>query len=142
MGMNDEFVDREHDTENTKYAEYDSTVDTLETDGILAIRKIPEIRSANGLGYGLYGKADYHKESGSYITTLYCVFCFIPLIPLRRFRVIPGSSEFYSVSFSKNYNFMWELQLTKNQKYHRNILLISLAVLVLGLVAELRWGRP
>ena len=131
MGLDDEFIDRERDTKN---AEYDSTVDILETEGILPIKDIPNILTINGFGRKLYGRADYHKESNSYITTLYYVFLFIPILPLKRFRVKLEGGYFYIVSSSNTYTFMWELPLTKEQKIHRNIFFIALAVLIISIV--------
>jgi hypothetical protein len=127
MAFEDEFVDRE---QQIQHPEYESTIETLETEGILPIGKLPDIRCINGAGLTLYGRRDFHSESGSYITTLYFVLCFVPLLPLRRFRIKPISSNYYLVSSSNQYQFLWRLPLTKQQKIHRIMFFIILGLFV------------
>lgn len=51
-----------------------------------------EIGSWNGIGWTLYGK-DQVGSDGSYITTKWFIFFFLPLIPLGSYRVLVGESE-------------------------------------------------
>ena len=60
--------------------------------------KAPSLHTVNGIGTGLYGSRD--RRDGTYIATLcFCVF-FVPLIPLRAYRVSNeggGSFRFFAV---------------------------------------------
>ena len=63
----------------------------------------------NGIGTRYYGKRDFHAD-GSYITTEWVTFVYIPLIPFRslrvrhlgpaepRFSIGVGSSDLYAIS--------------------------------------------
>ena len=136
MGFDDEFVDREQGDKNIENAEYDSTVENLETNGILPNGNIPYIRSINGCGIALYGRADYHKESNSYITSLYCILGFIPIFPVKRFRVKLVSSDFYVVQSSSKYLFMWRLPLTKSQRLHVYSILLLPILFILSIILK------
>ncbi len=48
--------------------------------------------TANGCGTRYYGKRDVLSD-GSYITTLFVVFLWFPVLPLRSYRVLPGRSK-------------------------------------------------
>lgn len=60
----------------------------------------------NGIGTTFYGKRDFHRD-GTYVTTEWIVFLYIPLIPIRSlrvkylgpvpFRVLPGTSDSYAI---------------------------------------------
>lgn len=53
--------------------------------------------SINGIGTKYYGKRDL-LEDGSYITTVWVIFIFIPIIPLGSFRVLrTGEGENYII---------------------------------------------
>lgn len=61
--------------------------------------KPPALGTINGIGTRLYGKSDYDKESGTYISTLYFVLLFVPIIPLARYRVKDaGTNSWYFLS--------------------------------------------
>ena len=47
-------------------------------------------QSGNGIGTGHYGHSA-EAEDGSYITTTWVIFFFIPLVPLRSERILPLS---------------------------------------------------
>ena len=47
-------------------------------------------RSGNGIGTVYYGRSS-EAEDGSYVTTVWAVFLFLPLFPLRSERVLPVS---------------------------------------------------
>ncbi|QXE86609.1 hypothetical protein KP003_20030 [Geomonas nitrogeniifigens] len=130
MGLDNEFVDREHSIEN---AEYSSTVACLETD-TMPLGRVPFMRSINGVGLSLYGNGDYHKETDSHVKTLYLIIFFIPFLPLKRFRVKPAGGEFYVISSESRYIFMFQLPLTTRQKIHKNAALAVLAALVLAVI--------
>ncbi len=56
---------------------------------------VPQSRGAyalQGIGTTFYGKRDFQKN-GSYITTEWIVFLFVPIIPLRSLRVLEKNSE-------------------------------------------------
>jgi hypothetical protein len=69
-------------------------------------RERPVARTFNGFGTKLYGKRDFLHD-GSYLTTLWIVLFWFPLIPLRSFRVqdagpgertcLPGWSKMYVI---------------------------------------------
>lgn len=46
----------------------------------------PIARSTNGTGTMFYGKRDF-RDDQSYITTKWIAFCFVPILPLKSFRV-------------------------------------------------------
>ena len=58
------------------------------------IRKAPSIGRYNGIGTAIYGKRDYHEETGTYVKTLCFVVLFIPLLALRSYRVLPNGDGF------------------------------------------------
>ena len=128
MGFDDEFVDPEV---SVKHPEYDSTVESLDNEDALPLGKLPYLRCVNGCGLSLLGRDSFHQNSASYISTLYFKLFFMPLLPLRRFRVRPISSEFYLVSSSTTYEFLWELALTQKQRIHKRTVLMLVAALVL-----------
>jgi len=53
-----------------------------------------------GIGTTFYGQRDF-REDGSYITTEWVVFLFIPVIPLRSLRVWEQDSEAIGAIYSK-----------------------------------------
>lgn len=62
--------------------------------------------SLNGIGTKFYGQRDFHAD-GSYITTQWLVFLYLPLIPLRSLRVVydgPGDQHsFIGLGSSSRY---------------------------------------
>ena len=55
--------------------------------------------SINGIGTAYYGKRE-KAEDGSYITTLWVILVFIPLLPIGSYRVV---ETIKSVMFSREY---------------------------------------
>ena len=53
------------------------------------ISSAPSLYIINGIGTTLYGSSDPDNDTGSYLSTYYFVFFFIPLFPICRYRVIP-----------------------------------------------------
>ncbi len=54
-----------------------------------------QFTSINGIGSTLYGRADRHDD-GSYITTEWFTFCFVPILPICSYRVIRISATIIS----------------------------------------------
>jgi hypothetical protein len=52
------------------------------------ISEAPSLSTINGIGFKLYGSTDTDLETGSYLATYYFTFFFIPIFPIRRYRVI------------------------------------------------------
>jgi hypothetical protein len=48
--------------------------------------------SLNGIGTTYYGRRE-EQDDGSYITTEWVIFAFVPILPLRSFRVRPVPLE-------------------------------------------------
>lgn len=86
--------------EITKRAEF------LRSAEIEAEKRKPLAQTFNGFGTKLYGKRDFESD-GSFLTTKWVVFLWIPLVPLKSLRVryvgpgdvtiLPGWSRNYSV---------------------------------------------
>lgn len=55
----------------------------------------PSLFSFYGFGTGLYGNRDYSPESKSSIKTLYLTALYLPIIPLRAYRVIKEGRQYY-----------------------------------------------
>lgn len=64
--------------------------------GMKPIRSAPTLYTINTIGTHLYGKRDYDPHTQSYIATLYFVILFIPILPIRCYRVIPHPSGGWS----------------------------------------------
>ncbi|MFH1740799.1 MAG: hypothetical protein ABIH23_17470, partial [bacterium] len=52
------------------------------------ISSAPSLSLMNDFGFKLYGASDNDLETGSYMSTFYFVFLYIPIFPIRRYRVI------------------------------------------------------
>jgi hypothetical protein len=82
----------------------------------------------NGCGTRYYGNQD-KGEDGSYVTTEWVTFVYVPLIPLRSFRVLPvGKGTNYIVHASQSYQ-------TRRVPLHwpqvRNVYLVIVPILLL-----------
>jgi hypothetical protein len=75
--------------------------------------------SRDAIGFTLYGATDHDAETGSYLSTYYFVFFWIPIFPIRRYRVIPTSG---------GYRFLGKAPLRTFDKWH---LFISIALITL-----------
>jgi hypothetical protein len=84
----------------------------------------PPLGTLNGVGFKLYGRADYDPDSRSYVSTLYFVFIFIPIVPLARYRVIDAGEDAY--------RFVGKLSLTWGNFFH---MCVAAAVLLAWLYA-------
>ena len=81
------------------------------------ISSAPSLSTIYGIGFSLYGSTDHDNETGSYLSTYYFTFLFIPVFPIRRYRVIPTGG---------GYRFLGKERLRAFDKWH---LFISLAMI-------------
>jgi hypothetical protein len=63
--------------------------------GLKPIEAAPSLGSVNGIGATIYGASDRDPETGSYLTTYYFIFFFIPVLPIARYRVIAAGNNSY-----------------------------------------------
>lgn len=101
----------------------------------------------NGIGTKFYGHRD-EASDGSYVTTEWFTFVYIPLIPMRSFRVLPvGQGTNYIIHRSQNYR-MTRVPLCWPQIRNVYLILIPIVLLIFYFNwAEIRdWakdvGRP
>ena len=73
------------------------------------IDNAPSLYTINGIGTTLYGNYKYDVDSNSYETVLYLVVLFIPLFPIRRYRVINEDD---------GYRFLGKLPLRHIDRFH------------------------
>lgn len=92
------------------------------------------MQSVNGIGATFYGKKDM-RDDGSYITTKWFIFLYIPVIPLRSYRVKKISQSKYGRT---EYEILQELPLTATPalKIYVISVLILLPILVYLLFAN------
>jgi hypothetical protein len=91
------------------------------------IKAAPSLNTTNGIGFQLYGHADYDNATASYIATYFFVFFSIPIFPIRRYRVC---------SLAGGYRFFGSLPLSVANKWHLFISLGFLACLIIYIVAN------
>jgi hypothetical protein len=65
-------------------------------------------KTFNGIGSTFYGSRD-NADDGSYVTTEFLVFCYIPILPLSSYRVFP---------VGKGTNSNWLVYRSSSQEYH------------------------
>jgi hypothetical protein len=86
--------------------------------------------SLNGCGTRFYGQRD-HGADGSYVTTEWITLVFVPLIPIRSFRVLPvGKGTNYVIHSSQNYQTM---RVPLHWPQVRNIYFIAAPIILLVL---------
>jgi hypothetical protein len=79
----------------------------------------------NGCGTKYYGQRELMSD-GSYITTEWIVFVYIPLIPIGSFRVLPtGKSSYYIIGNSSEYLVR---RVPLNWKQIRNVYVTTIAI--------------
>ena len=86
------------------------------------IKAAPSLNTENGIGFYLYGHADYDNATYSYIATYFFVFFYIPIFPIRRYRVC---------SITGGYRFFGSLPLSVANKWHLFIFLALLSCLII-----------
>lgn len=103
--------------------------------------------SFNGLGTCYRGERDFHPD-GSYITTEWIVVLFVPLLPLRSFRLIhvPEADEHYIIYSSKKFLIVERQPIHTRQAfatYGFMLALLAWAVLLIWIAAVLGtpWNR-
>ncbi|MFA4987341.1 MAG: hypothetical protein WC712_12205 [Candidatus Brocadiia bacterium] len=103
-------------------------------EGLTQIESAPSLATFNGLGAMLYGKTDVDPETGSYLATHYFVFAFLPVYPIRRYKVLPVVEETKTFGIkhtaSKGYIFLGKAPLRTFDVWHRFIGLGVLALLI------------
>ena len=83
------------------------------------ITSAPSLSTINGIGCKLYGATDTDPATGSYLSTYYFVFFFIPIFPICRYRV---------TSSGDSYRFFGKAPLRSLDKWH---LAISIGLIIL-----------
>lgn len=78
--------------------------------GMKRIRSAPTLYTLNTVGTTLYGKRDYDPKTNSYVATLYFVIFFIPLCPLRCYRVMAHQGG--------GWNFLGQVPWSDRERYH------------------------
>lgn len=63
-------------------------IDEPDFDDLEPVTKTPSLFTINGIGFRFMGHSDYDPGTDSYMTTHYLTFLYIPLLPLRRYRVM------------------------------------------------------
>jgi hypothetical protein len=53
----------------------------------------PTMFTYNGFGSSLYGRADYDDHDGTYVSTLYVVFVFVPVFPIASYLVRDAAND-------------------------------------------------
>lgn len=86
--------------------------------GTKPVQSAPPLYTINGCGLTIYGRSDPDAESGSYVATYYFVLLFLPILPLRRYRVIP---------IDRGYRFMRKVPLRRFDKLHLSIVAAAVA---------------
>jgi len=66
--------------------------------------------SINGFGTRLYGKSDFNRLDGSYITTKFIVIFFIPIFPIGSYRVIKGKAAQSGSITLREYQVEYQMQ--------------------------------
>lgn len=82
----------------------------------------PTLYRINGIGFSLFGESDRDVSTNSYLTTYWFFFFFIPIIPIRRYRVI---------SSDNSYSFLGKQSLSQNLKIWRYIVFGAAALFVI-----------
>ncbi|MGE3803314.1 MAG: hypothetical protein AB7K24_01430 [Gemmataceae bacterium] len=59
------------------------------------ISSAPTLQTMNGIGTTIYGGRDYDHETGTYVTTQFFTFLFVPIFGLASYRVATPVLEEY-----------------------------------------------
>ena len=92
--------------------------------GLTPIKTAPSLQTINGCGFSMYGSSDVDRETGSYMTTYYFVLIFIPIFPIRRYRVIAAGGN--------SYRFLAKGPLRDFDKWHLGIVGVLLLYMFFG----------
>jgi hypothetical protein len=92
------------------------------------ISSAPSLSTINGIGCTLYGSTDVDAANGSYLATYYCVFLYIPIFPICRYRVIREGDR---------YRFLGKAPLRTGDKWHLAIFIgLVLCLIIAGSVSN------
>lgn len=88
----------------------------------------------NGIGTMYYGKADYDEQDRSYTATKWFVFWYIPLIPIRSYRLREVSIKYEGIPFvlwsaKQQYQIFNEMSLMRNWKQVVRVYATEIAVI-------------
>ena len=86
------------------------------------IDSAPSLYRINGIGFTVIGGSDVDLSTGSYLTTYWFCFFFIPIIPIRRYRVIRSGDS---------YRFLGKQDLSQNLKRWRYLVAAAAAVFLI-----------
>jgi hypothetical protein len=94
-----------------------------------SIASAPALFSWWGNGFTIYGHYDNDPATNSYTTNYYLTVFFLPVLPLRRYRVIQAGNN--------RYQFLGKLPLRKGDRWHLGIGLTAIALaLVIAIVSN------
>ncbi len=82
----------------------------------------PSLFTLNGCGLKLYGSRDQHPQSDSYVTTLFITLIFIPIFPIKAYRVVASSSN--------SYYFLGKEPLSTLCRLYRRCVLIAFMLMI------------
>lgn len=80
----------------------------------------------NGIGTKYYGQREFLKD-GSFVTTEWIVFVYIPIIPIGSFRVLPTGKSSDFVLFTSNQYFVKRVPVSWRQV--RNVYLATIGII-------------
>ena len=95
-------------------------------------------RSSNGVGTVHYGRSA-EMEDGSYITTVWFVFLFLPVVPIRSERILPLSLSEWDLNTDFRYASLKRVPLDWPQIVRTY--LVSLGILGWYALGIFLWGR-
>jgi hypothetical protein len=93
------------------------------------ISSVPSLSTINGIGFRLYGSADVDPANGSYLATYYFTFLWLPIFPIRRYRVTGNGNA---------YTFFGKAPLSLGDKWH---LAISIGLILWLVIAVMLAGN-
>jgi len=94
--------------------------------GMKRLHRPPSMYTLNTVGTRLYGERDHDRFTQSYVATLYFVVFFIPLFPIRCYRVVPQDG---------GWCFLGQVEWSDRERLHLKVFLGVLAALVIwGLI--------
>ncbi len=67
--------------------------EVVDVNELRPVTSAPSLFTLNGFGFKLYGSSDEDSD-GTYMTTHYLVFFFIPIVPLARYRVFRDGNRY------------------------------------------------
>lgn len=91
------------------------------------ISSAPSLGRVNGIGFAIYGKSDYEPHTSSYAATYYFTVLFVPLFPIRRYRVIPTQN---------GYRFLGKVPLRAFDKWHLGIAIGLILIWLFSLATD------